>query len=141
MDTTPDLAGAGAVQVSADGAANGYLALHNKLNVLQKAAGALAQEAELIADNMRDYAGIAVQLADLSVQAEVDPGHVAEISDISEAYHQAVGGATLLMAAADDMKAAAAHVKTAHRTENSGMHEASLSSPARQAKPGFYQLP
>ncbi len=141
MENSPALAGAAASQVAADGAGNGYIGLIAKFNILQKAATALAEEAELVADRMRDAAGVAVRLADLSVEAQVDARHVAAIADISEAFARTVGGVKAVMAAADDMQQAAANVKETHRSEHGGMHAASVSSRARQAKPGFYQLP
>ncbi|MFF3516564.1 hypothetical protein [Streptomyces sp. NPDC002573] len=127
--------------IGADGANNGYIALVTKFTALQKAAAGLMEEAELVAQRMRRNADAAVTVADLCASADVDPTHVAALADIGEAFGRTVGGCKQLLAAADLMHQAASHLKTQHQAEYGGIHAAATASRARQARPGFYQLP
>jgi hypothetical protein len=127
--------------IGADGANNGYTTLHTKFTALQKAAAGLMEEAELVAQRMRANADASVTVADLCAGADVDPVHVAAIADIGEAFGRTVGGCKQLLAAADFVHQAAGHLKTQHQAEYGGIHAAAAASRARQARPGFYQLP
>src|SRR5436190_4295498 len=125
--------------VGSDGAANGYAALGAKLKALQSAAGELMEQAGQVAQRMRANAEAAVSVAELCAAAEVDPKHVAAVADVGEAFGRAVGGCKRLMGAADQVHQAAGHLKSEHRAEYGGIHAAATSSPARQARPGFYR--
>ncbi|MFD5430358.1 conjugal transfer protein TraB [Streptomyces sp. NPDC127084] len=125
--------------VGADGAANGFTALTAKFTALQRAAGALVEEAERLAVRMRANANAAVELADLNAAAEVDPRHIARTADIGEAFGRVVGGCKALQGAADTVHTAAGNVKAAHQAEYGPTHAAVTASRARQAKPGFYR--
>ncbi|UXY24986.1 hypothetical protein N8I84_41885 (plasmid) [Streptomyces cynarae] len=125
--------------VGADGAANGYTALVAKFTALQHAAAQLLEEAEHVAQRMRDNANAAVTVAELCAAAEVDPHHVAAVADVGEAFGRVVGGCKQLQSAAESMHQAAGHLKDEHQAEYGGIHAAATSSKARQAKPGFYR--
>ena len=125
--------------VSADGAANGFTALTVKFSALQRASGALMEEAERLAVRMRTNANAAIEVADLTGAAEADPRHVARIADIGEAFGRVVGGCKQLQGAADAVHTATGSLKAAHQAEYGPTHAAVTTSRARQAKPGFYR--
>ncbi|UXY40515.1 hypothetical protein [Streptomyces albidocamelliae] len=127
--------------VGDDGDANGYMGLATKFTALQTTAAHLLEHAELIAQRMRANAATAVRVAELSAAAEVDPAHVAAVTDVAGAFGRVVGGCKNLMGAVDGVHQAAGNLKAEHRAEYGAIHDAATASKARQARPGFYQLP
>ncbi|MFE1927557.1 hypothetical protein ACFW91_34005 [Streptomyces asoensis] len=122
-----------------DGAANGFTAVTAKFTALKKAAAGLMEEADVVAERMRSDAKASLKLAELCTAAEVDPKHVAAVIEIGQAFDAAVSGCTGLQTAAEGVLLAADHAGSEHQTEYGAVHEAVTSSPARQARAGFYR--
>ncbi|MGW2964965.1 hypothetical protein ACWDGI_41870 [Streptomyces sp. NPDC001220] len=125
--------------VGADGAANGYQAVAVKFRALQKASADLFDAAETVAQSMRDDSRFAIDVAELCALAEVDPRHVMTVVEVGARFGEVVGGCTQLMGAADRVHQAARQLQHEHQAEYGGVWEAVTTSPARQAKPGFYR--
>ncbi|WP_331730791.1 hypothetical protein OG933_45165 (plasmid) [Streptomyces sp. NBC_00016] len=122
-----------------DGAANGFTAVTAKFTALKKAAAGLMEEADLVAERMRSDARASLKLADLCTAAEVDPKHIAAVIEIGQAFDGAVHGCKGLQTAAEGVLLAAGHAGSEHQAEYGAVHEAVTSSPARQARAGFYR--
>ncbi|MEU5242647.1 hypothetical protein AB0G81_00715 [Streptomyces asoensis] len=122
-----------------DGTANGFNAVTAKFTALKNAAAGLMEQADLVAERMRGDAKASLKLAELCAAAEVDPRHIAAVIEIGQAFDAAASGCTGLQTAAEGVLLAAGHAGSEHQTEYGAVHEAVTSSPARQARAGFYR--
>lgn len=120
----------------------GFLSLAAKMSTLGAAALALKEGLWMLKRRMEKDAADADRLAEMCVEAEVEPKFTALINAAAAALRKVAAAATEVFGAADQMEANARAFSEAHQTEYKGIYDAVKAAAAkgvRQAKAGFYR--
>ncbi|MFE4056667.1 conjugal transfer protein TraB [Streptomyces sp. NPDC059096] len=117
----------------------GFLSLAGKMATLAAAALALKEGLWVLKRRMEEDADDADELAEMCVEAEVEPRFTALINDAGTALRDVAKAAAAVAGAADEMETNARGFVDAHQSEYRGVYEAVRASGVQQAKAGFYR--